>query len=190
MTVDSGLRLNLGCGKATLPGWVNVDQFPGPGIDMTLDLGVRPWPWATDSVDEIRAHALLEHLLNWEQTLLEMARVLRRNTGTVSIIVPYKLVALDRPYHVRMFSPETFDLFCDNVRAKTAVPLRRSEYVTSDCERPPNPPFSLVSRHTTKKYPFNWHMMRWFGRKALYWPLGRRVTIEIALRRNEQVIQG
>ncbi len=189
MTADQQLRLNLGCGKLTKPGWVNVDQFLAPGVDLELDLTTMPWPWATNSVDEIQAHALLEHLSNWEQALMEMARVLKRGTGAVSIIVPYKLVALDGPYHVRLFSPDTFDFFCDNIRARTAVPFRKTEYVTLGCERPKNPPYWLVSKHTTKKYPFNWHMMQRFGRKALYWPLGRRLAIDVVLRRNNQIIE-
>ncbi len=188
MTVESRLQLNLGCGKATKLGWLNVDQIPGPGVDLVLDLAKLPWPWATNSVDEIQAHALLEHIFAWEQVLLEMARVLKRGTGSVSIIVPYKLLAFDSPYHVRFFSSTTFDFFCDNVRAKTAIPFRRRAATTADCERPENPPFSLVSKHTGKRYPFNWHLMQRFGRKALYWPLGRRVTIDVVLRRNNQLI--
>ena len=32
------MKLNLGCGKNPMPGWVNLDRLDGPGVDLVCDL--------------------------------------------------------------------------------------------------------------------------------------------------------
>ena len=52
----AAMRLNLGCGRDVLPGWVNVnasDQL-GPGVEV-WDLDEHPWPFEDGSASEIRA---------------------------------------------------------------------------------------------------------------------------------------
>ncbi len=69
------MRLNLGCGKRRLQGYVNVD-VPGSGADVECDVQELPWP---DGVaDEIVAIHLLEHIpmLNAALVVKEWARVL------------------------------------------------------------------------------------------------------------------
>lgn len=52
------MKLNLGCGKQRIPGFVNVDLA---GSDCNVDLSVFPWPWANSSTSEILASHILEH---------------------------------------------------------------------------------------------------------------------------------
>ncbi len=57
------MRVNLGCGRSVMAGWVNVDLVPGPGVDLVLDLD-RPDRWKFDfwGVTEWRAEHLIEHI--------------------------------------------------------------------------------------------------------------------------------
>ena len=117
------MKLNLGCGERPVEGWVNIDRFPGKGVDRVVDVTKVPWAWAeTASVDEVRASFLFEHLYNWEEVLMEVARVLKPG-GTLNVSVPAGLRAMGVPYEVRMFTKRSFDLFCTNVRRPTCVPF-------------------------------------------------------------------
>ena len=51
--------LNLGCGTAALPGWINIDSVPYPGVDRVLDLK-KGIPYR--QVRFIRAEHFIEHL--------------------------------------------------------------------------------------------------------------------------------
>lgn len=78
------LKLNLGCSDHHLPGYVNVDVVPP--ADVIADLNER-WPWDSDSVDEIVAHDIIEHLPNKIFTMNQAYRVLRHG-GKFDIKVP------------------------------------------------------------------------------------------------------
>lgn len=69
------MRLNLGCGEKRLDGYVNVDACGEP--DVRCDLASFPWPWPDGSVDEVLAEHFLEHVADYERTVLEVSRVLR-----------------------------------------------------------------------------------------------------------------
>ncbi len=76
-----GLKLNLGCGRRKLDGYVNIDKSPVFAPDVVLDLEALPWPFETGSVSEILAIHVLEHLGQKTDTFLgiiaEMYRVCR-----------------------------------------------------------------------------------------------------------------
>jgi hypothetical protein len=56
------LRLDLGSGPRPLPGFKGVDVIEGI-TDYTFDFNDgRPWPFADDSVSELRAAHLIEHI--------------------------------------------------------------------------------------------------------------------------------
>jgi SAM-dependent methyltransferase len=100
------MKLNLGCGKVIMAGYVNVDM--NPPCDMIHDLET-PWPWYSDSVDEIVALDILEHMSDTIRFLNEAHRVLAVD-GRIHIRVPRadsKNAWLD-PTHKRCFWPETF----------------------------------------------------------------------------------
>jgi SAM-dependent methyltransferase len=67
--------LNLGCGTDHHNDAINVDANPDANPDQHVDLNDR-WPWQTNSVTEIRAYHVLEHLESVEHALQESARVL------------------------------------------------------------------------------------------------------------------
>jgi hypothetical protein len=79
------MHLNLGCSDGILPGlWINVDITPP--ADQLVDLN-GPWPWADNSVTEIRAYDVLEHLKSPIHMMNEAWRVLCRG-GRFDIVVP------------------------------------------------------------------------------------------------------
>jgi hypothetical protein len=80
-----GMKLNLGCCDALLPGFVNVDLVPAPGVERA-DLR-EPWPWPESSVEHVRAWDIIEHLPDKIFTMNELWRVLTPG-GTAEIAVP------------------------------------------------------------------------------------------------------
>jgi predicted SAM-dependent methyltransferase len=71
------IKLHLGCGKISLPGYVNVDIQNGPGVDMVADL--RQLPWSDGTIDMVYSCAAIEHFgrREWIGVLREWARVLK-----------------------------------------------------------------------------------------------------------------
>lgn len=80
------MKLNLGCGSETLPGYVNVDIRPECG-DFTADVRYLPWPDAC--VTEIQAIDILEHFpsVQTDSILKEWRRVLETD-GELILRVP------------------------------------------------------------------------------------------------------
>ncbi|HXD50642.1 MAG TPA: methyltransferase domain-containing protein [Burkholderiales bacterium] len=70
------MKLNLGCGDERPAGFLNVDLLPGPGVDLTVDLNRTPWTFDSDSVEQIRAYHVFEHLVDKAATLNECYRIL------------------------------------------------------------------------------------------------------------------
>lgn len=82
-------KLNLGCGRVFRADHINVDYEKGPGVDLILDLNSIPYPFRDESVSEIYASHLLEHLDNPFGILKEWHRFLRRG-GKLELIVPHR----------------------------------------------------------------------------------------------------
>lgn len=56
------IKLDLGCGSSKADGWVGMDIASLPGVDIVHDLLKFPWPIASESVSEVRALHVLEHI--------------------------------------------------------------------------------------------------------------------------------
>lgn len=88
------VKLNLGSGPAKMDGFVSVDRIKFPNVDVVLNIGADPWPWADNSVDEAFCSHTLEHLTNfndrWERVHFfnELHRVLKKG-GECSLIFPH-----------------------------------------------------------------------------------------------------
>lgn len=84
------VRLNVGSGSKRIEGYLScdfADNYSGNPPDVVCD--VRKLPFDADSVDEILAVHILEHLYVWEAeaTILEWKRVLKPG-GKLIIEVP------------------------------------------------------------------------------------------------------
>jgi len=81
------IKLNVGAGRNRLPGYIGVDIVEGKGVDKIAPA----WklPFATNEVDEIYTHHVIEHISSpdLDRTLKEFARVLKRG-GKLILICP------------------------------------------------------------------------------------------------------
>ena len=101
------LKIDLGCGANKAEGFIGVDRFSLPGVDVVHDLD-KPLPFETNSADLIYASHSLEHIPNLIGTLAEIYRILRHG-GQLCIVAPYSEQKLNtaNPYHVAAFNEHT-----------------------------------------------------------------------------------
>ena len=113
MKLDEKMRLNLGCGDKMMPGYINVDLCGDP--DVVLDLSVFPWPFPDNSMEEVYSSHFLEHVEDFDRTVLEIHRVLKQN-GICHFRVPHFKNPLT-PWHVHrwQFSTYTCERLCQAV---------------------------------------------------------------------------
>jgi SAM-dependent methyltransferase len=83
-----GVKLHFGCGSRILPGWVNIDGWSSPGIDLATDLR-QPLPLDDASCRLIFTEHVFEHIDPEFRlpVLREFLRVLQPG-GTLRIVVP------------------------------------------------------------------------------------------------------
>ncbi len=109
------MRLNLGCGTDIREGWVNLDVVPLPGVDVVHNVEKLPYPFESDTFDEILCQDILEHVSDLPGILFELKRVLKKD-GLLRIQVPHFSSRNNYadPTHKRMFSLLTFEYFVEN----------------------------------------------------------------------------
>lgn len=165
------VRLNIGCGKNMLPGWLNCDLIAGPGVDRVFD-AAKKFPFPDDSVDSILLSHVLEHIFNWPDTVLECHRVLKKG-GVLEIRVPYGVGWHNAdPHHVRFFWPGTMDHFLTG----------REESTSALCTITERKLFNLNSMEIQRIFWYGWHLKRYLRIGALYgkrykFPLGKKAEI-------------
>lgn len=109
------MKANLGCGRRIMPGWVNVDCVPLPGVDLVAQLDDPEkvsLPWADDSVDEFTLIHCLEHIHHPLPLMEELWRTAKPD-ATITIACPYGSSddADEDPTHVRRIFLNSFSYF-------------------------------------------------------------------------------
>jgi ubiquinone/menaquinone biosynthesis C-methylase UbiE len=104
------MKLNLGCGRGVIDGYVNVDRVKFPGVDIVHDLDQAPWPVADAVVEEIQAWHVFEHVRDPCLFMCEAWRVLREG-GKLVVVTPVWThpTSFTDPTHLRHCTPETWD---------------------------------------------------------------------------------
>lgn len=101
------MKLDIGCGSLCLPGFVGVDRFPLPGVQIVADLD-KALPLEDDSVELVHASHSLEHVSDLMFTMKELYRVCKHK-AQICIIAPYfeQKLNLANPYHLQVFNEHT-----------------------------------------------------------------------------------
>lgn len=112
MVPVGGLGLDLGCGPKKRHGFVGLDRWAGPAVDVVCDFEEASLPFADETFVIVHANHVLEHVRRLEELLAEVARVLRPG-GVFQVGVPYagSLRAFQDPTHVRYFTLKSFEYF-------------------------------------------------------------------------------
>ncbi len=104
------MKINLGSGGEPQKGYLNVDKNPrAPKVDLVCDLDQYPWPFETETVDEVLMSHCLEHLVDHSLAMKEIHRILKRG-GAAKIVVPHFTwqYAFHDPTHRHFFGYNTF----------------------------------------------------------------------------------
>jgi predicted SAM-dependent methyltransferase len=91
--VDETIKLNIGCNKNLLPGWINIDMIDYPGV-IKHDLRER-LPYANNTIEFVVSEHLIEHLTREEALrllrdiyrCLQSGGVCRTSTPDLDILV-------------------------------------------------------------------------------------------------------
>jgi len=112
--------LDIGCGVGKYKSnksnvrVIGLDRIFLPDVDVVYDLEKLPLPFKDNRFDEIRAHHVLEHVINFVPLVHELWRITKPN-GIIKVWVPFysSYHGFSHPTHVRFFTPFTFDFFCE-----------------------------------------------------------------------------
>ncbi|MCH7850055.1 MAG: methyltransferase domain-containing protein [Nanoarchaeota archaeon] len=104
-------KLHLGCGLDKRKGYINCDLSSKVNPDKIVDLE-KKLPFKNNSIDEILANHVLEHVVNFIPLMHEIRRICKKG-ALIKIKVPFYSAwgQFNDPTHVRFFSPKTFDYF-------------------------------------------------------------------------------
>jgi SAM-dependent methyltransferase len=108
-------RLNVGCGRNTQDGWINLDSAPLPGVDLVCDLERlrdRPIDLPDGTVSHFQLSHVIEHLRDSLGLMQELWRL--ATPGALAVIrVPHGASddAWEDPTHVRAYFPRSFGFF-------------------------------------------------------------------------------
>jgi len=105
------MKLHLGCGNEYKKGYVNCDLSKEVNPDKVVNLE-KKLPFKDNSVSEIIANHVLEHIQNFIPLMHEINRVCKKGT-VIKIKTPFFSAwgQFNDPTHVRFFTPFTFNYF-------------------------------------------------------------------------------
>ena len=106
------MKLNLGSFDHRLDGFKSVDIDAAANPDFIADLN-NTWPWPDNSIEEVYAIDVLEHLVNKRHTMNELWRILIPG-GIARIVVPHATLGDGGhcdPTHVSYWTQSDFEYY-------------------------------------------------------------------------------
>jgi len=102
------VRIDLGCGACTPPGFIGVDRFPLASVQVQADMDRLPLPFSDNCADLILAFHSLEHVADLLAVMREIWRIGKPGCQ-VCIVAPYGATSLNQanPYHKQTFNEHT-----------------------------------------------------------------------------------
>ena len=135
-------KLDLGSGGRRIAGYWSVDKDAAANPDILHDIEER-FPFDDNSIDDIRAHHILEHIRTEKKTFImyEIWRVLKPG-GIASVeipLFPHPQAVMD-PTHISFWVRESFwyyehgNRFRDAFDRRTSYPVPSFRVVTDNSE--------------------------------------------------------
>jgi len=107
------MKLNLGCGRAYRPGWINVDRNPDIRSDIRADF-MHDLPFAESSIDLISLDNVIEHIPRDRMFgfLEDLHRICHAGAHIVIYAPHYSgMHAFKHLAHYQYFGMGSFDIF-------------------------------------------------------------------------------
>lgn len=138
LNLDS--KLNLGCGRRTLPGFVNLDMIDGDGVNVVHDIEKAPLPFDDNTFDFIFMKSILEHMPHrvdrvrgefMYDLVNDLIRISKDGARWESQH-PCNPLALAATDHPRIIGPATFDPWTSDYSSleATKLPVGRLKIVS------------------------------------------------------------
>jgi hypothetical protein len=107
------MKINLGGGYKRYPDFLNVDIDPLTKPDILVDLETGNFPIESDTVDEVRAYHVLEHIGEGFFHLMQELYRICKDGAIIDIQVPHHRseVMYGDPSHVRFITTESLRQF-------------------------------------------------------------------------------
>ena len=112
LSLNSRLKINVGCGTDHKPGYIGVDRENWDGnIKVILDIEKESLPFEDETVDEVYCSHVLEHVDRPELLISEFYRILKPG-ALLNIIVPhYSHPNSHQPMHKNYWGIYTKQIF-------------------------------------------------------------------------------
>ncbi|WP_433921976.1 class I SAM-dependent methyltransferase [Paenibacillus taichungensis] len=109
--MENLVRIDLGCGHTKAEGYLGIDRYHFPGVDIVADLN-KGIPLEDNSVDIMLCSHSLEHFDNIYLIMEEIYRVCKHQS-LIYVLAPYYMetVNLANFYHKQVFNESTFRFF-------------------------------------------------------------------------------
>lgn len=116
------IKVNIGCGYKKEEGFINIDADPLTEPDHVIDLEKAKLPFEDDTVDEVRAWHILEHIGEGFLPLMKEIYRTCKKDAVIDIQFPYHRhdMYFADPTHKRPLTISSFTVmgkkFCDHLR--------------------------------------------------------------------------
>jgi SAM-dependent methyltransferase len=110
--IETGLKIDIGCGSAKREGFIGIDYVASPDVDHVVDVVREPLPFADNSVSYVHSAHVFEHIPDPYFLVSEIGRVCA-DGARIEIITPYAFTDSAFVYgHVSFMTEMPWTHFC------------------------------------------------------------------------------